>query len=172
MKSKTLPITLILIFSLVFFIFYKSLQNTNIYTPGIKKEIAVPKFSANKFGTTSKINSNEIFKEKKFYLMNIWASWCIPCKEEHPYLMELKESDNLVIVGLNYKDRNENAKKFLNKLKNPYEIELTDQEGIISIEWGAYGVPESFLIYENKIIKKIVGPISQTSFNEIKDLIK
>ena len=114
----------------------------------------------------------EIFDKKNFYLMNIWSSWCVPCREEHIFLMRLKELDNLVIIGLNYKDKIENARSFLNEFKNPYDLIILDNNGTISIEWGAYGVPESFLIYDKKIIKKIIGPINEKFFFEIKDLIK
>ena len=104
--------------------------------------------------------------------MNIWASWCLPCRDEHSFLMNLSNQNNIEIIGLNYKDKNKNAKKFLEKLNNPYKIILSDQDGTISIEWGAYGVPESFLIYNKKIIKKITGPINKDILIEIKKMIK
>ena len=74
-------------------------------------------------------------------------------------------------IGLNYKDNSENAKIFLEEMGNPYNIILLDNEGTISIEWGAYGVPETFLIYNKKVIKKIIGPIDEKILLEIKDLI-
>ena len=104
--------------------------------------------------------------------MNIWASWCVPCREEHSFLMDLSEKTNIKIIGLNYKDNFKNAKKFLNEMNSPYQIILEDADGTISIEWGAYGVPETFLIHEKNIIKKIIGPITEDSFQEIKKLIK
>ena len=104
--------------------------------------------------------------------MNIWASWCAPCRDEHPFLLNLGKQDNLEIIGLNYKDNTENAKKFLKELNNPYKVILTDKDGIIAIEWGAYGVPETFLIYDKKIIKKYIGPLNLNSLLEIKELIK
>ena len=76
------------------------------------------------------------------------------------------------IIGLNYKDKIINAKNFLKDLKNPYNLVILDNDGTISIEWGAYGVPESFLIYNNKIIKKIIGPITENSLQEIISLIE
>jgi len=72
----------------------------------------------------------------------------------------------------NYKDKIKNARNFLNELGNPYEIIISDLDGTLSIEWGAYGVPESYLIYNQKILKKVVGPISLNNFFEIKDLVK
>ena len=86
--------------------------------------------------------------------------------------MELSKEKNIQLIGLNYKDKYENAKNFLDELNNPYNSIYLDQDGTVSIEWGAYGVPESFLIYNNKIIKKIIGPINQKSLFEIKDIIK
>ena len=86
--------------------------------------------------------------------------------------MKFKKDKNIEIIGLNYKDSYENAKEFLDELKNPYEIILSDLDGTIAIEWGAYGVPETFLIHDKKIIKKIIGPINEYSFIEIEEIIK
>ena len=118
------------------------------------------------------ISSEKIFEQDKFYLLNIWASWCIPCREEHIFLTQLSKQEKINIVGLNYKDKDENAKKFLSELGNPYDIILSDKNGILAIEWGAYGVPESFLVYNNKIVKKIIGPINQKTFLEFINLLK
>ncbi len=171
MKFKILPTFLTIIFLIIFLIFYKGLQNPNIYTPlnNIQKEI--PSFKVRIFDSTTEINSDEIFKDNKFYLVNIWASWCVPCRKEHPFLLNLNSQKNIEIIGLNYKDNNRNAKKFLKELGNPYNAILSDNEGIISIEWGAYGVPESFLIYNKKVIKKFIGPLNEDSLQEIKKLI-
>ena len=82
-----------------------------------------------------------------------------------------KNQENIEVIGLNYKDNNKNAKKFLEELDNPYKIILLDEDGTISIEWGAYGVPETFLIYDKKIIKKVVGPLNEILLKEINELI-
>jgi cytochrome c biogenesis protein CcmG/thiol:disulfide interchange protein DsbE len=86
--------------------------------------------------------------------------------------MELNKVKNLEIIGLNYKDNIANAKNFLDELKNPYSSIISDPDGLIAIEWGAYGVPESFLIYNKKIIKKIVGPLNYNLVIETSELIK
>ena len=172
MKSKIFPIIWFVIFITVFFIFYKGLQNSNIYVPENNIEKKIPIFDVKKFASDNLIDSNQIFESNKFYLFNIWASWCVPCREEHKYLVELSKEKNIQLIGLNYKDKYENAKNFLDELNNPYNSIYSDEDGTISIELGAYGVPESFLIYDNKIIKKIIGPISQKSLFEIKDIIK
>ena len=96
----------------------------------------------------------------------------MPCREEHQYLMELSKEKNLEIIGLNYKDKITNAKNFLYELDNPYSNIISDLDGLIAIEWGAYGVPESFLIYDKKIIKKVVGPLNNNLVIKIKKLIK
>ena len=172
MKIKIFSSFTIIIFLIIFFMFYKGLENENIYKPNniLKKDI--PNFETKLFNNEKKITSNEIFKENRFYLLNIWASWCVPCRNEHPFLLNLGKQDNLEIIGLNYKDNTENAEKFLKELNNPYKVILSDNDGIIAIEWGAYGVPETFLIYDKKIIKKYIGPLSLKSLLEIKELIK
>jgi cytochrome c biogenesis protein CcmG/thiol:disulfide interchange protein DsbE len=172
MKDKIFLIILILIFSTVFFIFYKGLQNSNIYTPKVEYKKNIPIFDAQIFDKKNIINSNQIFNRDKFYLLNIWASWCVPCRDEHPYLLDLSIKSNIEIIGLNYKDDKENAKLFLKELDNPYKIIIADNDGLIAIEWAAYGVPESFLIYNNEIIKKIIGPINENTMKEIRELIE
>lgn len=172
MKTKLLPFFLIVIFLIIFLLFYKGLQNSNIYSPKTNFEKDIPSFEAKIFDTDKIINSEKIFDSDKFYLMNIWASWCVPCRDEHPFLLNLKDKKNLEIIGLNYKDNNLKAKNFLKKMENPYKINLLDKNGVIAIKWGAYGVPETFLIYNKKIIKKIVGPLNKNSLLEIQKLIE
>jgi cytochrome c biogenesis protein CcmG/thiol:disulfide interchange protein DsbE len=170
MKNKILSLSLIIFFIFIFIIFYKGLNDTNIYTPKTKINNDVPKFLVKLFYSNKVVSSSEIFEPNKFYLLNIWSSWCLPCRQEHLLLMELTK--NTEVVGINYKDTKKNAVKFLNELGNPYEKIIFDKDGTIAIEWGAYGVPESFLIYNNKILKKYIGPLNQKSFKEIKSLIK
>ena len=172
MKIKFLPFFLTIIFLTIFFVFYKSLQTSNIYTPKTNLEKNIPLFTADIFDSNKKISSEDIFKDNVYYLLNIWASWCAPCREEHFFLMDLSKSKKIEIIGLNYKDKIDNAKKFLNDFKSPYKIIISDLDGTLSIDLGAYGVPESYLIYNKKILKKVVGPISTNSFSAINKLIK
>tara|TARA_B100001996_G_scaffold157977_1_gene120431 strand:+ start:752 stop:1270 length:519 start_codon:yes stop_codon:yes gene_type:complete len=172
MKSKFLPFLLISILIIIFIIFYRGLQNNNIYTPETNIINEVPSFSAELLYSNKIVNSSEIFNSNKFYLLNIWSSWCVPCRKEHPILMDLGKNKKIIVVGINYKDTKKNAIEFLDKFGNPYEKIFFDKEGIQSIEWGAYGVPESFVIYKNKILKKYIGPINQQSIKEIESLIK
>ena len=172
MKIKSVPLIVSLLFITFFIIFFKGLKNSNIYVPNINYEKEIPSFTTQFFDTNMKINSDEIFKEDYYYLMNIWSSWCLPCREEHRFLMELNKEKNLKIIGFNYKDNIKDAKKFLDELKNPYSKIFLDKDGLIAIEWGAYGVPESFLIYNKKIIKKVIGPLNTNFVDEIKRLIR
>ena len=172
MKNKILPISIIFVFIIIFIIFYQGLQNTNIYTPDSKTSFEVPSVSVKLFNSDEIINTLEIFNSDKFYLLNIWSSWCVPCKQEHPILMELMQNDNLKVIGLNYKDTKKNANNFLKELGNPYDNIIFDNKGTNAIEWGAYGVPESFLINNNRIIKKYIGPLNKGSMEEIKSFIK
>ena len=172
MKNKLLPFSIAFIFIIVFLIFYKGLKGTNIYTPESKIDYDVPSSVVELFDTSKTVDTVEIFQLDKFYLLNIWSSWCVPCRKEHPILMELKNNDKLKVIGMNYKDSKENAKNFLNELGNPYDKIIFDSKGTNAIEWGAYGVPESFLINNNKIIKKYIGPLNKASIEEIKLYIK
>ena len=171
MKIKFFQSLLVIILFLVFVIFYKSLQKPNIYTPNIGIKKVVPSFEATIFDTNEKIDSKEIFKNDNFYLINIWASWCLPCRSEHPYLMKFKNEKSLKLIGINYKDKKENASQFLKEFRNPFDKILTDEDGTISIVLGAYGVPETFLVKNNKIVKKIIGPIDQKKYLDTLKLI-
>ncbi len=172
MKIKLIPLTFIIIFIFIFFTFYKGLNNSSIYSPKFNFEKEIPIFFAKEFETNKEINSLDIFTDDKFYILNIWASWCIPCRSEHTFLVNLSKYDNLSVIGLNYKDNYDNAKSFLDELQNPFETIILDKDGTIAIEWGAYGVPETFLINKKKIIKKIIGPITKDSLIEIKEFIE
>ena len=172
MKNKLIPYSIILIFLIIFAVFYKSLKDTNIYTPETKINNDIPIFSAELLLSNENSNSTEIFELDKFYLLNIWASWCVPCRDEHSILMNLSKNNKLTIIGMNYKDNKKNAKSFLDELGNPYEKIIVDKNGTISIEWGAFGVPETFIIYNNKIIKKYIGPLNNELLIEIQKIIK
>ncbi|AWC21619.1 Cytochrome c biogenesis protein CycY [Aminobacter sp. MSH1] len=97
----------------------------------------------------------------KVTLVNVWASWCGPCRDEHPVIVSLSKDERLTIVGLNYKDKAENARRFLGDLGNPYDAVGVDPIGRAAIDWGVYGIPETFLVgKDGKIAFKHVGPMS------------
>ncbi len=104
-------------------------------------------------------------------LINIWASWCGPCRTEHPKLMQLAE-EGVVIHGLNYKDKPDNATKFLTDLGDPYTRIGTDETGRTGIEFGVYGVPETFVVdAAGKIRYKLVGPILDRNIAKLREAI-
>lgn len=93
-------------------------------------------------------------------LVNVWASWCAPCREEHPVLMALKQDKRFEIAGLNYKDLPANARRFLGDLGNPFDTVGADENGRAAIDWGVYGVPETFVVgRDGRILFKHVGPL-------------
>ena len=120
MKNKLLLLFIISIFTIIFIIFYKGLKNTNVYTPDIKINKEVPSFTSELFYSNEVVKSKEIFDLDKFYLLNIWSSWCAPCRQEHSLLMDLMETKKIKIIGVNYKDTKKNAESFLSELGNPF----------------------------------------------------
>ena len=114
----------------------------------------------------------ELINNNGFSIINIWASWCMPCRSEHNYLLKLKNIYQIDIIGINYKDKKSNAVKFLSDLGNPYLNILVDKDGTKSIELGAIGVPETYLINNKVMIKKYIGPLNDETFKEIIEIIK
>ena len=108
-----------------------------------------------------------IFKGK-VSVVNVWASWCVPCHDEAPLLTELGRDKRLQIVGINYKDAADNARRFLGRYGNPFGIVGVDVNGRASIEWGVYGVPETFIVgREGTIVYKLVGPVTADNINTV-----
>ncbi len=102
----------------------------------------------------------EIFAGK-VTLLNVWASWCVPCHDEAPLLHQLAQDERIQIVGIDYKDQPENARRFLGRYGNPFAAAGADSNGRASIEWGVYGVPETFIVgRDGRIAFKLIGPIT------------
>jgi len=99
------------------------------------------------------------------HLVNIWASWCVPCRAEHPLLMQLSEDSRFDVYSINYKDKPENARRFLGTLGDPFDRIGTDEKGRSAIDWGVYGVPETFIVKDGRIFYKHVGPLNTEAFN-------
>ena len=168
---NTVKIFIFIIFFFIIGVFYISLtRETNYSTTSlINKEI--PHFKIEYFDKNEFYTKQDLLKNN-YTLINFWASWCGPCRIEHPILMKLSAENNLKILGINFKDKKELAAKFLNDLGNPYSFLLKDVEGKKSVSFGIYGIPESLLINnENIIIKKFVGPLSLDNYKEIKEMI-
>ncbi len=101
-------------------------------------------------------------------VVNVWASWCVPCHEEAPLLTELGRDRRLQVVGINYKDAPDNARRFLGRYGNPFGIVGVDGNGRASIEWGVYGVPETFIVgRDGTIAYKMVGPVTPDNFKRV-----
>jgi len=101
-------------------------------------------------------------------VVNVWASWCVPCHDEAPLLMQLAQDSRLHLVGINYKDDPDNARRFLGRYGNPFAAAGADQSGRAGIEWGVYGVPETFVIGRDaRIAYKLVGPITPDNFDSV-----
>ncbi|MGR9087664.1 MAG: DsbE family thiol:disulfide interchange protein [Gammaproteobacteria bacterium] len=104
----------------------------------------------------------------KVWLFNVWASWCVSCRAEHPVLNRLAGQRAVMIVGLNYKDDPNDAKNWLAKLGNPYTVSIMDRDGRIGIDWGVYGVPETFVIDKKGVIRhKFTGPVTNEDVQQI-----
>ena len=104
----------------------------------------------------------------KVSIVNVWASWCVPCHDEAPLLTELGRDKRLQIVGINYKDSADNARRFLGRYGNPFGIVGVDVNGRASIEWGVYGVPETFIVgRQGTIVYKLVGPVTAENINTV-----
>jgi|TARA_B100000795_G_scaffold125139_1_gene93392 cytochrome c biogenesis protein CcmG/thiol:disulfide interchange protein DsbE len=164
----------IIIFGIIIFIigvFFISLNKNSDYD------------TQNQIGKKISNINLEHFNEKKFYkdkdlkknnytLINFWASWCGPCRIEHPILMRLSNQKNLKLLGVNFKDKKDQANSFLKDFGNPYDILTQDTLGKQSVTFGIYGIPESILVDKNLLIlKKFVGPLSVKDFNIIIKII-
>ena len=169
--QKVIKITIIFLLIFILGIFFLSLNKSSNYN--------TESLVGNKLGEIELVSfkddsifTNDDFKKNSFTLINFWASWCAPCRIEHPLLMELSKENNIKILGVNFKDKKINALKFLKELGDPYEYLTRDSNGKQSVNFGIYGIPESILI-DNKltIIKKFVGPLTKQDLNNIKEII-
>ncbi len=134
---------------------------------------SVPTFSLAKLHDPQQQMSNEDFIGEP-WVLNVWASWCVACRAEHKYITRLGNMKLVKVIGLNYKDEPEDARNWLRELGNSYTASLMDRDGRVGIDWGVYGVPETFIIDKDGIIKyKFIGPINQEILDtEIVPLIK
>ena len=170
--QKIIKIIILFIFLFVIGIFYISLtRDTNYNTSSlINKE--TPEFKIISFDDSNFFTRDDI-KKYDYTLINFWASWCAPCRIEHPILMKLSQKKNLMLLGINFKDKELQAKTFLGELGNPYDLLAKDKNGKTSVKFGIYGIPESILINkEFIIIQKFVGPLSADDYKDIIKIIE
>jgi len=174
MKINILKIT---IFSFVIFfllIFWKGLKIDNNYDTKSLIGKKISNFKLIEINNDNQYISEVDIKNNRYTLINFFASWCAPCRAEHKYLLSLaNEQKKIKIIGINFKDKKNNAINFLEELGNPYNFVGIDPEGRVSILFGIYGIPESILVDNNlTVIKKIVGPIDQIQYDQILQLIQ
>ena len=165
--SKKIFIFPFIVFLLIVFIFIISLVlNRNpSELPSVLINKEVPKFTANQLNNKKKFNSEKEFKDQ-VTIVNFFATWCGPCLEEHVYIMRLAKHEGIKIIGINYKDEEEKTNIWLKKLGNPYSQILLDKNGRIGIDWGVYGIPETYIINRNGIIKfRLVGPVTKKNYS-------
>ena len=161
-----------ILFSFLFIILYSSLDNERVYNTKDLIGKKISQVEINLFQSNETINTKE-FINNEFTILNFWASWCAPCRKEHPNLVRLSKIKNIKLVGVNFKDNVENAKSFLKENGNPFDILAEDKNGKNSVNFGVYGIPETILINsELKILKKYIGPLNFKDVNEINKLIK
>ncbi len=116
--------------------------------------------------------SNEDLKGR-VTIVNVWASWCAPCRQEHPLLVELARDPSVRLVGINQKDNPDNARRFLGALGNPYSAVGVDPNGRASIDWGVYGVPETFIVGPDGVIRhKHIGPLTPENLEAFKEKLR
>ena len=170
MKSKLIPL-IIFVALLAILGIGLNLDPREIPSPFIGKP--APEFTLSQLKDPAKKFSPEDLKGK-IWLLNVWASWCTTCREEHPLLVAFSKQKIVPIIGLNYKDKTPEAIEWLNRMGDPYELSVADIKGNVGIDYGVYGVPETFLIDQSgKIVLKHTGPITDAVMNEkILPLIK
>ena len=134
-------------------------ERSEVPSPLLGKE--VPAFALAGLEESDDGFSNTDLLEADVALVNVWASWCPPCREEHPLLMRLTCVSGLEMYGLNHKDSREAALEFLQELGNPFHRVGFDGEGFAGLEWGVYGVPETFLVAGGEVIYKRAGPLHE-----------
>ena len=173
MKNNKIFYFIVILIVAIFIVLLLGLKEEKNYSPQPETKKLNNSILLKELYSGKNIFLNDLLLENELNLINIWASWCSPCKAEHPYLINLNERFGINLIGINYKDNLDNAKKFLSDLGNPYDEVLVDSDGTKSIELGAIGVPETYLINnENKIIKKFIGPLDQDDYENIISLIK
>ena len=163
MRKYLLPLA---VFVLVAIFLWRGLflNPREVPSPLIGKSI--PEFSLPKLEKENSVVTSKTF-DGKVWVLNVFASWCTPCLDEHPMLMELASQNRVIVVGLNYKDGFQSAADWLGKHGNPYSAVAVDIDGLVGMDFGVYGVPETFLIDKSGVIRyKKIGPLSSIDIQD------
>jgi cytochrome c biogenesis protein CcmG/thiol:disulfide interchange protein DsbE len=169
--QNIIKITIVIIFFFTIGVFFISLDKDKSYNTESLIGKKITKINLEHFNE-KKFFINEDLKKNNYTLINFWASWCGPFRDEHEFIIELSKEENLTLLGVNFKDKKKQAENFLNDLGNPYDFLAKDEYGKHSVDFGIYGIPESILINKNLVIlKKFVGPLSSEDFNLIVKII-
>ena len=172
MQKKIIKSSVIFLIIFIIGVFFVGLNKSSIYDTKNLVGQKITKIQLKHFADNRIITENDLQKNN-FTLINFWASWCGPCREEHPILIKLNDEKNLKLLGVNFKDKKSNALEFLKDLGDPYDDLARDELGKHSINFGIYGIPESILINKNLvIIKKFIGPISKNDYDDIKNIVR
>ena len=173
MKIKLSILPLIFFFLILPIFFYLLIIDRNpSELPSNLLNKNVPKFETKSLYKNKNFISPKNFKNE-ITLVNFFATWCKPCRDEHIFLKHFSNEDKIRIIGINYKDNPKNTIKWLEELGNPYTDVALDGNGRLAIDWGVYGIPETFSVNSKGIIKyRHVGPITEKIYKEINLLIK
>ena len=165
MKAKFLVPLAIFVALAGFLAYGLTLNPREVPSPLVDKP--APEFSLPRLDTPAE-NFRLADMRGQVFLLNVWASWCVSCRLEHPLLMQLKASQKVPVVGLNYKDERDDALGWLNDGGDPYALSAVDADGRIGIEYGVYGTPETFLIDREGVIRyKHIGPLDPDTLNKV-----
>ena len=167
MKNKVTLISFITIFFFILFIFFLLLTTDRKLNeiPSALLGKNVPEFKAKSLFDSKLFDSSNEFNNETV-IVNFFATWCKPCIDEHVFLKKLSNEKKIKIYGINYKDDPEKAIIWLQKLGNPYKKVLIDQNASIGIDWGVYGIPETFIVSNSVIKYRLIGPITEKNYKD------
>jgi len=167
MSRRILPLAVVIAVLVVLAFFYRGLSLDPQKLPSALLDKPAPVFTLPQLHNTA-LSFSPAEMKGKVWLLNVWASWCAACRSEHPLFMQLARQGNFPLYGLNYKDERDDALQWLRELGDPYKVSISDLAGDVGIDFGVYGVPETFLIDKEGVIRyKHVGPVSRKDWTEI-----
>ena len=174
MRKKILIIGPTIFFSiLIIFLYLLTIDRNPSSIPSALISKKAPEFKSISLLTNKTFISSKELAKNEMMIVNFFATWCKPCKDEHPFIDLISKENKKKIIGINYKDDSKKTIKWLKKLGNPYYDVIEDKNGTIGIDWGVYGIPETFIINaEGIIIYRHVGPINKKIYKKINLIIK